>query len=329
MPARERRDVVEAIRNGEKFCLITHENPDGDALGSLVGMHRALLQLGKDSVMLAAPKEFPLAPEYAFFERQGIQTEKPADLAGRTIIFLDCGNIDRSPFADVKDVAATVLNIDHHHDNTEFGTVNLVVGDASCTGEIVWRLMKDLDVAMTREIADALYVALVTDTGKFMYENTGVDAHTMAGELIAAGIDVQAIYRQLYEGLPYSKLRLLERALHGVKRYDDGALTMASISLKDFASAEAQESDSEGVVDHLRAVEGTKVAAMSRELRPSDNGGAPPKKVSLRSTDGTVDVSVIARGQGGGGHKAAAGFSTELSDDELVAFLRKQIAAQL
>ena len=324
-----REEIVAAIQSGEKFCLITHENPDGDALGSLVGMHRALLELGKDSIMLAAATEFPLAPEYRFFEREGIVTEKPADLADRTVIFLDCGNIDRSPFADVKDIAAIVLNIDHHHDNTEFGTVNLVVGDASCTGEIVWRLMQDLDIAMTRGIADALYVALVTDTGKFMYENTGVDAHMMAGELIAAGVDVQAIYRQLYEELPYSKLRLLERALHGVQRYDDGMLTMAAISLDDFKSANAQESDSEGVVDHLRAVEGTKVAAMSRELRPSDNGGPPPKKVSLRSTDGTIDVSIIARGQGGGGHRAAAGFSTELADAELVEVLRKQIAAQL
>jgi phosphoesterase RecJ-like protein len=324
-----REQVVAAIQSGERFCLITHENPDGDALGSLVGMHRVLLEMGKDSMMLAAAKEFPLAPEYRFFETQGIETTEPADIKERTVIFLDCGNIDRSPFADVKDVAPIVLNIDHHHDNTEFGTVNLVVGDASCTGEIVWRLMQDLEVAMTREIASALYVALVTDTGKFMYENTGVDAHTMAGELIAAGVDVQAIYRQLYEELPYSKLRLLERALHGVQRYDDGVLTLALISLEDFKAAEAQESDSEGVVDHLRAVEGTKVAAMSRELRLSDNGGAPPKKVSLRSTDGTVDVSLIAREQGGGGHRAAAGFSTELSNDELVEFLRKQIAAQL
>lgn len=324
-----REEIVAAIQSGQKFCLITHENPDGDALGSLVAMNRVLVEMGKDSVMLAAADDFPLAPEYAFFEKEGIVTQRPADLAERTVIFLDCGNIDRSPFAGVKDVAAIVLNIDHHHDNTEFGTVNLVVGDASCTGEIVWRLMQDLGVAMTREIAEALYIALVTDTGKFMYENTGVDAHTMAGELIAAGVDVQAIYRQLYEELPYSKLRLLERALHGVQRYDDGVLTMATISLEDFRSAGAQESDSEGVVDHLRAVEGTKVAAMSRELRAADNGAPPPKKVSLRSTDGAIDVSVIARGQGGGGHRQAAGFSTDLPDDALVEFLRAQIAAQL
>src|SRR6478752_4165172 len=102
MPARERDDVVAAISASEKFCLITHENPDGDALGSLVGMHRVLLEMGKDSVMLAAEKEFPLAPEYAYFEKQGIVTEAPADLTDRTIIFLDCGNLDRSPFASVR-----------------------------------------------------------------------------------------------------------------------------------------------------------------------------------------------------------------------------------
>ncbi|HWI21659.1 MAG TPA: bifunctional oligoribonuclease/PAP phosphatase NrnA [Baekduia sp.] len=321
----DRQEVVDAINNGSSFCLITHENPDGDALGSLLGTHRLLGALGKDSVMLMGADEFPLAPEYKYFADAEIVTTVPADIADRTVIFLDCGNIDRSPLAGVCKLATTIVNVDHHHDNTRFGTINLVVGDASSTGEIVWSLAKDLGVALTREIADPLYIALVTDTGKFMYENTGVAAHTMAAELIAAGVDVQAIYRELYEDLPYSKLRLLERALRNVRRYEEGALTLTYVSLADFAAAEATESDSEGIVDHLRAVEGTKVAAMARELQ----NGRTRKKVSLRSTDGTVDVSIIARESSGGGHRQAAGFSTDLGEDELIAFLRAQISAQL
>ena len=321
-----RQQVLDEIRSADKFVLLTHEHPDGDALGSLVGMHQILCALGKDSVMFMAADEFPLPHEYRFFRFDGLQSHPPEDLDERTIVFLDCGNIDRNPIEAFKGDDAHILNIDHHHDNTRFGTVNHVVEDASCTAEIVWDLMEPLAVGPTIEIAEALYVGLVTDTGKFMYENTGPRAHVMAAELIAAGIDVHGIYRRLYEGMPYAKLELLGRALASLERVDDGMLTFAYIDRDDFRMAGAEESYSEGIIDHLRSVEGTKVAALAREL--FDGDGAR-KKVSLRSTDGAIDVSVIARAGGGGGHRRAAGFSTELSHDELLAFLREQVAAQL
>jgi phosphoesterase RecJ-like protein len=272
-----------------------------------------------------AADEFPLPHEYRFFRFDGLQSELPEDLDERTIVFLDCGNIDRNPAEAFKGDDARILNLDHHHDNTRFGTVNHVVEDASCTAEIVWDLMCALGVTPTIEIAEALYVGLVTDTGKFMYENTGPRAHIMAAELIAAGIDVHRIYRRLYEDMPYPKLELLGRALANLQRLDDGAVTFSYLTRDDFRLANAVESYSEGIIDHLRAVAGTKVAALAREL----DGGDGRKKVSLRSTDGEVDVSAIARAGGGGGHRRAAGFSTELSHDELVAFLREQVAAQL
>jgi bifunctional oligoribonuclease and PAP phosphatase NrnA len=187
--------------------------------------------------------------------------------------------------------------------------------------------MRALNVEPTIEIAEALYVGLVTDTGKFMYENTGTRAHVMAAELIDAGVDVHGIYRRLYEGMPYAKLELLARALAHVQRYDDGRLTFTRLTRDDFRLAGAEESYSEGIIDHLRSVEGTKVAALTRELL--SDGGHGRRKVSLRATDGEVDVSVIARAAGGGGHRQAAGFATEMSEEELVGFLRKQVAAQL
>ena len=187
-------------------------------------------------------------------------------------------------------------------------------------------LMAPLGIAPTIDIAEALYVGLVTDTGKFMYENTGPRAHVMAAELIATGIDVHQIYRRLYEGMPYPKLELLGRALAHMEHLDEGAVTFSYLSRDDFRMAGAEESYSEGIIDHLRSVEGTKVAALARELMDGDGSR---KKVSLRSTDGEVDVSAIARAGGGGGHRQAAGFSTELTDTELVAFLREQVAAQL
>jgi bifunctional oligoribonuclease and PAP phosphatase NrnA len=321
-----RQQVLHEIRSADKFVLVTHEHPDGDALGSLVAMHRVLCALDKDSVMFMAADEFPLPHEYRFFRFDGLQSHPPEDLDERTIVFLDCGNIDRNPIDAFKGDDAHILNIDHHHDNTRFGTVNHVVEDASCTAEIVWDLMDPLSVSPSIEIAEALYVGLVTDTGKFMYENTGPRAHIMAAELIAAGIDVHGIYRRLYEGMPYPKLELLGRALGRLERLDNDAVTFSYLSRDDFRMAGAEESYSEGIIDHLRSVEGTKVAALARELLDGDGGR---KKVSLRSTDGDIDVSAIARAGGGGGHRRAAGFSTELSRDELLDFLRKQVAAQL
>jgi phosphoesterase RecJ-like protein len=327
-----RARVLEELREGDRFVLVTHENPDGDALGSLVAMHRVLAALGKDSVMLMSADEFPLPYEYRFFDLDGLQSLVPPDIDERTVIFLDCGNIDRNPAEVVKREGMHILNIDHHHDNTRFGTVNHVVEEASCTAEIVWDLMRALGVEPALEIADALYVGLVTDTGKFMYENTGTRAHVMAAELIEAGVDVHGIYRRLYEGMPYSKLELLARGLANVQRFDDGRLTFTRLTREDFRLAGAEESYSEGVIDHLRSVDGTKVAALARELLGEESDPPIPptrKKVSLRATDGEVDVSIIARMAGGGGHRQAAGFSTTLSDAELVAFLREQVAAQL
>jgi bifunctional oligoribonuclease and PAP phosphatase NrnA len=288
-----RAQVLDELRDAQLFVLVTHENPDGDALGSLVAMHRVLLALGKDSVMYMAADEFPLPYEYRFFELDGLQSTLPVDLDERTIVFLDCGNIDRNPVGAFKREEAHILNIDHHHDNTRFGTVNHVVEDASCTAEIVWDLMRALSIEPTIEIAEALYVGLVTDTGKFMYENTGTRAHVMAAELIEAGVDVHGIYRRLYEGMPYAKLELLARALARVQRYDDGRLTFARLTRDDFRLSGAEESYSEGIIDHLRSVEGTKVAALTRELL--GDAGHGRRKVSLRATDGEVDVSVIAR----------------------------------
>jgi phosphoesterase RecJ-like protein len=321
-----RTQMLDELRGAQRFLLATHENPDGDALGSLAGMQLVLTGLGKDAVAYMAPDEFPLPYEYRFIQIENLVTEPPADLEDRTIVFLDCGNIDRNPADSLKREGAHILNVDHHHDNTQFGTVNLVVPEASCTAEVIWDLTKDLGAELTRPIAEALYVGLVTDTGKFMYENTGPAAHQMAAELIEAGVDVHAIYRRLFEGVPQGKLELLARGLANVERFDDGLLTVTHLSSEDYAATGADASYSEGVVDHLRALEGTAVAGLIRDL---PGNGEQRRKVSLRATDDRVDVSAIARSQGGGGHRRAAGFSTTMDYPQLVEVLRASLAEQL
>src|SRR6202011_4918232 len=199
------------------------------------------------------------------FPLEGMIQAPPADVAERTVVFLDCGNLDRTSASALRE-GRHVLNIDHQHDNTNFGTLNSVVPGACCTAEIIWDMMRDLGVRPTPVIARALYVGLITDTGRFMYENTGPRAHLMAADLIEAGVDVPDVYRRLYENVPPARLALLATALEHVQRFDSGALPLSWLSAEDFERAEAEESYSEGIIDHLRAVRGTRVAALVREL---------------------------------------------------------------
>ncbi len=318
--------VAGEIRNRDRFLLTAHEGPDGDALGSLLGMHHLLTRLGKDSVMFLAAKEFPLPIEYRFLPLEEVFHEAPADMADRAAIFLDCGNIDRMPVDFLTADGVFTINIDHHHDNTLFGDVNLVEVDASCTAEIVYELAVLLGVEITAEMAAALYVGLVTDTGKFMYENTNARTHRIAADLVEAGVEVDETYRRLYEHVPLEKLRLLSRALDGIQHHCGGRLVLAYIAAEDYEASGAGEEMTEGIIDHLRSVEGARVAALIRDL--GDRGRAA-RKVSLRSSDGEVDVSAIARVNGGGGHKRAAGFSTDLELEALVSFLCGEVSAQL
>jgi bifunctional oligoribonuclease and PAP phosphatase NrnA len=318
--------VAEEIRGRQRFLLTAHEGPDGDALGSLLGMHHLLTQLGKDSVMFMAAKEFPLPVEYRFLPLEEVFHEPPADMADRAVVFLDCGNIDRMPVEFLSNGNNFRINIDHHHDNTLFGDVNLVDMAASCTAEIVYELAILLGVEITQEIASALYVGLITDTGKFMYENTNAHTHRIAAELIDAGVAVDETYRRLYEHVPLEKLRLLSRALDGIRRYCGDRLVVAYITAADYEATGAGEEMTEGIIDHLRSVEGSKVAAL---IRDQGDRGRAARKVSLRSSGGEIDVSAMAREHGGGGHKRAAGFSTDLELEELVGFLCGEVTAQL
>ncbi len=322
MSAADFEGVLGELRGNDRFLLTAHEGPDGDALGSLLAMQAILSQLGKDSVMFLGAKEFPLPVEYRFLPLEEVFHEPPADVVDRTLVFLDCGNIDRMPVSFLRRESARIVNIDHHHDNTRFGTINLVDTEASCTAEIVYGLAKQLGTQITPEIASALYVGLVTDTGRFMYGNTGAAAHRMAAELIDAGVDVHDTYRRLYERVPIEKLRLISRALASVERFEEGRLAVAYISADDYVAANADEVLTEGVIDFVRSLEGTQLAAV---VRDKTDGGRSARKVSLRSTNGSIDVSAIARKHGGGGHARAAGFSTDLPYDELVDALRDEL----
>jgi phosphoesterase RecJ-like protein len=316
--------VADAIRSHDRFLLVTHENPDGDALGSILAMKLALDQLGKDAVMYLYG-DAPLPAEYRFMELGDLHRKLPDDWRERVLLALDCANEHRlGPDPELLAGAPLVIDVDHHHDNSRFGKVNLVVPNASSTGEVLRDLFAELAVAMTPEIAEALYIALVTDTGRFQYSNTTPKALRLAAELVEAGADVHRIFQWVYETVQFAKLKLLARALERAQIYDGGRLVVSYLLRGDFTDIGAAEAYSEGIIDYLRAVEGADMAALIREPPRADG---PARRVSLRASTDELDVSAIARKSGGGGHRQAAGFSSDDSVEEITKFIEREFLA--
>jgi bifunctional oligoribonuclease and PAP phosphatase NrnA len=316
--------VADALRSHDRFLLVTHENPDGDALGSLLATKLALDELGKDSEMYLYG-DAPLPHEYSFMQLDSLRREPPDDVGERVLVALDCANEQRlGPDPTVLQQARLTLDIDHHHDNSRFGDLNLVVGDASSTGEILRDVFAALDVDLTPEIAEALYIAVVTDTGRFQYTNTTPKALRLAAELVEAGADVHRVFQGVYESVEFAKLKLLARALERAQVYEGGRLVVSYLLRSDFTELNIAEAYSEGIIDYLRAVEGAEMAALIRE--PPRREG-PVRRVSLRASNDELDVSAIARKSGGGGHRQAAGFSSDASVEEVTGFIHREFRA--
>jgi bifunctional oligoribonuclease and PAP phosphatase NrnA len=317
--------VVAALRGHDRFLVTAHENPDGDALGSLLSMHLALRTMGKDSRMyLAGPA--PLPGEYRFLALDDLVREPPEDHAERVLVAVDCAQANRiGGDSAVLERARLKVNIDHHHDNTRFGDVNLVSPEASSTGELLVDLFRELGVPLTPELAEPLYTALVTDTGRFQYANTTPKALRLAADLVEAGADVHRVFQGVYESVQFAKLKLLARALERAQVHEGGRVVVSYLVRADFPEVGAAEPYSEGIIDYLRAVEGAELAALIRE---PPRGGSPARKVSLRSSIDEMDVSAIARKSGGGGHRQAAGFSSDLSIEELTRFIVEEFRVQ-
>jgi bifunctional oligoribonuclease and PAP phosphatase NrnA len=318
--------VAEALRSNDRFIVTTHENPDGDALGSLLATTFALRELGKEADMYLFG-EVPIPNEYEFMDFAGIVRGPNPDSSDRVVVALDCANERRlGPESALLEKAQLVVDIDHHHDNTRFGKVNLIVGHASSTGEILADVFRELGVSLTPEIAEALYIAVVTDTGRFQYANTTAKALRLAAELVEAGADVHRVFQGVYENVAFAKLKLVARALENAEVFEGGRVVVSHLEREDFEHAGAEEPYSEGIIDYLRAVEGTELAALIREP-PTANG--PTHRISLRTTEADLDVSAIARKSGGGGHRQAAGFSSEASIEEITEFIRREFLAQV
>lgn len=298
--------AVKAVEEGFVVCLSSHVNPDGDGIGSLLGLTLILRALGKEvHSALPQPEKFP--PQYLFLPGRDCLFH-PEELPDKADLFvaLDCSNPDRlDGLWSRAEGADVLLNVDHHEDNSLFGDVNLVDPGASSTSELVYRLSRKGNWDLTPEAATCLYTGLVTDTGRFQHRNTGPGALAVASELAAAGADLAAISREVYESQSLSYTRLMGRALERAEVLPDLGLVYSYVTQRDLRETGASLPETEDLIDHLRTVRGTKVAALFKEL---EDGRI---RVSLRSRDG-AEVGPVARALGGGGHAGAAGYTSDL-----------------
>jgi bifunctional oligoribonuclease and PAP phosphatase NrnA len=328
--SRELHDVVAALAAADRVLIVSHENPDGDAIGSMSAASLALRGAGKE-VRLYLHADSPLPHEYGFLDMTGLERAvDPASLEGWTLLALDCGNESRigPGHEQLRAAAATVVDIDHHHDNSRFGDVNYVDGKASSTAEILAQVFDGLGIELTPAIAEALYVGLVTDTGRFQYRTTSPEALRLAARLLEAGADVHKVFELVFETVPAGKTRLLGRVLEHMQFYEGGRLLISYVTRDDLALVAGDEATTEGLIDNLRAVDGVQVAGLIREQVPLSDGTVTPNRVSLRSR-GSIDVSLIARKSQGGGHKQAAGFSHSGTIEQIRDFIVDEVAGQL
>ena len=306
------QEVIAAIRKHKKFLISAHINPEGDSLCSQLAMKELVTALGKEAVIV---NNDPVPDHYKFLPGIG---KLSTDLAGKVdfdaALILDCPTLKRiGGVADMIGREKTVINVDHHISSERFGNVNWVDSDASSTGEMVYKLFKEMNVPLTREIALCLYIAILTDTGSFNYDNTSAITHEIASDLLGYGLEPGSVSESVYERRTLIDIKLLGLVLSTLKVNRSGEIAYLAITRKMIAETGADISKSEGFVNYARSIDGVKVAALFKE----DAKDANKINVSFRSKSG-VDVNKIASFFGGGGHVKASGCVLEgtLADAE-------------
>lgn len=300
--------------------MATHEQPDGDALGSTLALGAVLRKMGKKVSMSYG--SFPhMPPQYDFLP--GIKSlEAPGELRpSPNFIAIDCGHIDRlGPLEKVARQSRTLVNIDHHQLNDGYGHLNLVLPDSSSSGEILFELFDALGVSLDAESSLLLYTAILTDTGCFQYLNTSSRTLEIAISLIKRGdIVPYDVYQKVYESSSLGRVKLLGLALEKITMEPSIGLAFTSVTSEDLKKSGATIEETDDLVSHLRAISEAKVAAVFKQM------GGDTIKVSLRSR-GEVDVSDVAAVFGGGGHREAAGYTYRGQLPEAVSRLEKELA---
>ena len=315
--------LTTAVRAGNRFLITSHVSPDGDAVGSCLGMARVLRKMAKGAVVWLRDTPPGMYAPLPGFERIHSGEEPPAGFpeAFDGVITLECPSLERSGLAEHLE-PLKVLNIDHHLGNEQYGELNWVDTAAPSLGSMIFRLARALRVELDAETANCLFLTLVTDTGCFRFSNASADAFEAAASLVREGARPDLVSQWIYESQPESALRLLASMLDTLERHgEDRDVATVILTREMFEAAGADRSDSEGLVDYPRSIAGVEAVGL---LRQTEKGW----KVSLRSR-GAVDVEQIARRNGGGGHKNAAGFETDRALDEARALVVDELSRAL
>lgn len=310
--------VIDAIRKHDSILIFPHINMDGDALGSSLALAFAIKSLNKEVKIIVnekAPQVYKFLPGLAFVKRGKGETYE--DKLG---IALDTGDIERLGKRGVLfDKCELTINIDHHISNTEYADINLVSKKSAATGEIIFKLIKEMEFKIDKNVATCLYTAISTDTGGFRYANTTAFTHIMAAELFDYGIDIEFLSRTLFDLVPYRKAKLAALVGNTLKLHKDGEIAILQVPSEIMLESGALEEDCDGIVNIAREVQGVLVAALAKEM-PDDM-----IKVNLRSNC-DIDVARLAMERGGGGHQKAAGYTVKSSMIDEIDFLVCEIS---
>lgn len=310
-------EVIEKVKKGKRFLVVSHVNPEGDAVGSLIGMALALKGLGK---AVTAYLEDPVPDVFRFLPGADMVTHSLAGASGFDVTFaVDCGQKDRlgKGFINLKE-PGIIINLDHHVTNDRFGAVNVVVPDASSAGEVVYDFCKAAGAVITKEIAVNLYVAILTDTGSFRYSSSTPEAFIKAGDLVRLGASPWDVSMRVYENYPAKRYKLLGLVLDTLEviKVDgagpENAIAMVTVTQEMFRQTGADKDHADGFVNYARGIEGVAVGLLFRET------GSGGYKVSMRAKGG-VDVSAVSQLFDGGGHANAAGCTMKGSLEEVKA----------
>ncbi|MGO8927723.1 MAG: DHH family phosphoesterase [Limisphaerales bacterium] len=291
--------IIEALRQSRTVCVAGHIRPDGDCVGSQLGLTLALLNEGKKVVCW---NEDRIPQKYEFLDRDGIIQKPRKGMKFDCVVATDAATFERLGTV-VRCVAdrKLLINIDHHESNTRYADLNWVSARESSTGELIFRLLKIAKWPITKGIADSLFTAVSTDTGSFQYPSTRPGTYHVAGELVRRGADLARICNEVYQSYPLSRARLLRHVYSHFHLTHQDQIAYFWLKKADFTRTGADSSDSEGLIDHIRAIAPVVVACVFEELEPELT------RISLRSKSEKVNVNAIAAQFGGGGHPAAAG----------------------
>jgi bifunctional oligoribonuclease and PAP phosphatase NrnA len=294
-------EIGKVLRDHQRFAILSHVRPDGDALGSQLALALSLQELGKD---VRVWNEDGMLEKYSFLPRAELLTKPPSTAEDVDVaIALDTAIQNRLGTALAAVGKAKIwINIDHHLSNPGYGDLVIVDPGAPATGEIIFNLIKSQGLPLNHDIAENLYAAISTDTGSFQYPKTRARTFEITAELVrVGGLDVGQISQQLYENYPRRRLELLRELLRNTRFEFGGRAASFSLTLTTAADLTVLPEDNEGLIDHLRAIRGVIVAVFFEELADGK------VRVSMRSKDEAVDVCAICRKFGGGGHTLAAG----------------------